>query len=1247
MIVRNAKNSRRTALAVVCVVVACLLMLGDGAQAAPENPTVKHGQASFEANGGQTTITAGNNAVIDYSSFNIGADESVRFIQPGERARVLNRIMQGGPSHIEGALTANGHVYLVNPAGIYFAGTAQIDVAGLHAAAGSMSVSDFVNGMDRFTDLNGEVVNAGDIRADSVSLIGREVTNTGTIDAGNILAMVAGNEVYLFEQGGRISVQVDGSNLGESGSAATGDNTTHGVTNDGSLRSGGQITLGAGDMYSLAIRNRGQITAAGGEVRILANDGNIQLAEGSGISVAGEGNADGGEIIVNAPEGITFFEAGSTIDVSGGTAGGDGGFAEVSGKLVDFHGNVKADGETPGTLLIDPFDLYIQAPDDGYVADGEILFNEPDNTTDVNVSPAALAALTGNIFIQAWNSIFVQEDVNLVNNNNVTLEALFNDIVFNARFLGAGDLTVQAGATGEIVFDVISAGPGDPVVATSGRQKYLSPVVLKQNTMLETAIGGGIEFQDTVRKDPAAAGAHLGLETSGVTFVGNVGGADDTTALSGLHIRGTANIGSKTGTGPDVTIRTMDEQEYYGNVNLYSHTHLIASDNSDGYVLFFGEIDSFRQAVALGQESNLLIDAGVGVLFDAFVSERTLVGSVWVNGETYMNGGRIITARDQIYNGPVYLQTDNLLISTRGDIRFLGPVGAMPSQTQPLAQQIDGGYFVAPGLIVHAEKVNPFFNPGQFDDPVADLRNGDVQFAGDVGGVMSEFNGEASVRVTSIEQQPRVGPLGYLYVFSAVNNDNPGVAGDLERGVITFGGNEIPANEITVNVLGDIRLNAGGNQVGSPRVWDHEIGYANDLTSVPTIATIASADGDIVFNAGDDFIMGGTPAGANKITSVGKLTINAGDTAVLGDLNAYISTVDPDDPVSISVNASGITTTYLLNRPANGVRMPDNSVIEDLGIDIVCQRMFEFIGTAEEFDPSRGGPPRFGTPVLDPDVTGVIEGKGWQILENINLTPADFLVPYFYSEGPLPSDPNAPLDAGRAIVLDLTIIQPTPPGDEPGGDILLGPLPWQDRIVREPLLGPDQRVAAGQALAMDTRDLTQGEFAEFNPGRQRYSDFVPALAGDDEQVRTVALNRVRRSNALQALEQYEAMFVSRETDPETGETRIVDRSEQLRQTLENAWDAYRSETGDAVGFAGWLAQSDEHADAREVVANLRTMLRQLGNVGLSGVEYDQVIRQVLSPVTPEGMTVEQFRSAITGSQPVAPTAERGELMPVG
>jgi filamentous hemagglutinin family protein len=1254
MISRKTKPTCRAALAVACVGLACLLMLGDAARAAPENPNVRHGQASFETAGNRTTITAGNNAVIDYTSFNIAADEAVRFMQPGERARVLNRVTNLRPTNIAGSLTANGHVYLVNPAGVYFAGGARIDVAGLHAAAGQMSISDFVNGIDRYTDLEGTVANAGNIRAGSAHLVGRQVSNTGTIEAGRVLALVAGEEVTLLEHGGHLSVRVDGSNLGTGSDSAAASNPDVGVDNNGTLRAGEQITLGAGDMYSLAIRNRGRITAAGGEVRVLANDGNIALADGSSISAAGAGDADGGEVIVNAPDGVTFFDEGATINVSGGPAGGDGGFAEVSGALVDFRGTVLTDGETPGTLLIDPWDLHIQAPDGGYVGDNQVLFNEPDTLTDVNVSPAALAALTGDILLQATNSLFVDEDVNLVNDNNVTLEAL-NDVVFNAKFLGVGGFEVTAG--NEIVFDIPGLGPGTPGVESAGQQKYTSPVVLEADTALKTALaGGGVEFQSTVQKDPAVGSAGLWLNTSGVTFARDVGGADDTTALTSLHVSNTANIGSKTGTGPDVTIRTTGFQEYEGNVNLYSNAHLISTDAVNGGVHFLAEIDNFREGVAFGEEANLWIESLEGVRFDAFVSERTLVGALWVEGPTYMNGGRIATARDQIYLGPTYLMTDSLCVSTRGDVRFLGPVGAYTPFLNGDQARVNTAIEIPdddpPGLVVHAEKLNPFFpEPGNIDelDPLGAARNGDVQFAGDIG-AGPEFNGvEATPLVDyaivqpSQPSQPSTGPLGYLYVFSAVNNANkPGdVTGDVERGVITFGGNDVPLPLITVNVTGDIRLNPGGDQTASPREWDHFNGYNNDIATIPTIATIASADGDVEFYTEDDFMT----APLNKITSVGKLTIYAMDDVTFGDLNAYISTVDPGDPLSIEVHAGDLIT--FLNRLDNGVREQDNSIIFDEGIDIVCQRKFYFGSTIMESSPGLG-PPRFGTPDTDPDVTGAITAEDWEIIENVPLTEADFGVPNALTGLPDAGSPypDYPWDAGKDTTLDLTIVQPPPPGDEVADDILLAPLPFEDRMVREPLLGPDQRAAASNALAMDTRDLTEDEFAAFNPGLQTYGDFVPVLAGGPGR-RPVALNRVRRADAIQSLGTYEALFLSQVTDPDTGETRMVDQSSRIRQTLGAAWNAYQQQGGEPSGFGQWLMEAEGREDARQAVQNLSVLLHQLGQIGLSPIEYEQVVQAVLQPVTPENLTVEQLRSLLTGQQPSAPTAEREQPMPVG
>ncbi len=147
----------------------------------PTGGSVVVGHATIATTPVQTTITADNNTVLRWGSFDVGAGQTVQFVQPGAEARVLNWIGGLTPSQINGSLLANGQVYLMNPAGVYFGRTSLVDVGRLYAVGGSLSKEDFLAGLNRFTGLTGEVNNAGSIRGEMVALIGRSVANTGTI----------------------------------------------------------------------------------------------------------------------------------------------------------------------------------------------------------------------------------------------------------------------------------------------------------------------------------------------------------------------------------------------------------------------------------------------------------------------------------------------------------------------------------------------------------------------------------------------------------------------------------------------------------------------------------------------------------------------------------------------------------------------------------------------------------------------------------------------------------------------------------------------------------------------------------------------------------------------------------------------------------------------------------------------------------------------------------------------------------
>lgn len=144
---RAANQPQARLCMVLCALVGAVIVHGLGSSAGAQEhikvADVARGQAQFETRGRETVIQASHNAIINYHQFNVPAQAAVRFVQPTARSRVLNRIRSNAPSHIDGALSANGIVYLVNPAGIYFGPNSVVNVGELFAAAGNITDADF------------------------------------------------------------------------------------------------------------------------------------------------------------------------------------------------------------------------------------------------------------------------------------------------------------------------------------------------------------------------------------------------------------------------------------------------------------------------------------------------------------------------------------------------------------------------------------------------------------------------------------------------------------------------------------------------------------------------------------------------------------------------------------------------------------------------------------------------------------------------------------------------------------------------------------------------------------------------------------------------------------------------------------------------------------------------------------------------------------------------------------------------
>src|SRR6185295_9006642 len=93
-----------------------------------------------------------NRAIYNFTTFSIGSGYSVLVNQPSASSVGLANVTGNTPSEIFGRLSANGHFYLSNAAGVYIRPGASIDVGGLVATTLSMSNADFYAGNNVWTN---------------------------------------------------------------------------------------------------------------------------------------------------------------------------------------------------------------------------------------------------------------------------------------------------------------------------------------------------------------------------------------------------------------------------------------------------------------------------------------------------------------------------------------------------------------------------------------------------------------------------------------------------------------------------------------------------------------------------------------------------------------------------------------------------------------------------------------------------------------------------------------------------------------------------------------------------------------------------------------------------------------------------------------------------------------------------------------------------------------------------------------
>ncbi|AFJ01677.1 Filamentous hemagglutinin [Methylophaga frappieri] len=367
----------------------------------PTNGVVVSGQVAIEQQANVMNVTqSSNKAAVNWQSFDVGKNNTVNFVQPSATSAILNRVIGSDVSSIQGAINANGQVFLINPNGILFTPSAQVNVGALVASTLNISNEDFNSGNYVFAgDSSSAIINQGNIQtADGgyVAFIAAKIENIGNITANNGEVLMGAGAKVTLDMGGPVKLEVEQGAIDSL------------IANGGAIQAdGGMVYLSAkaaGDLASSVINHTGIVEASslssvGGEI-ILEGD-NISLAAGSELNATGatgggdilvggdwQGTGDmrqavsvdmaatasidasatqygdGGKVVlwsdVANAESVTSVSG--DITASAGAEGGNGGKVETSGYLLKTSGvslDLTAEKGSGGLWLLDPTNITI------------------------------------------------------------------------------------------------------------------------------------------------------------------------------------------------------------------------------------------------------------------------------------------------------------------------------------------------------------------------------------------------------------------------------------------------------------------------------------------------------------------------------------------------------------------------------------------------------------------------------------------------------------------------------------------------------------------------------------------------------------------------------------------------------------------------------------------------------------------------------------------------------------------------
>ncbi len=450
---RRGKGGRSKAVVAAGVSLLGLLCQAP-AFALPNGATVVAGNASLHtsADGKHMNIDQQSGKLItNWNEFSVSGDERVSFHQPGQDSIALNRVIGTHGSDIQGRIDANGKVFLVNPNGVVFGKSAQVNVGGLVASSQNIADKDFLDGNYRFAGSSSAgVSNAGLLvtrEGGSVALLGAQVSNSGVIRA-------------------------------QMGSVALGAGKDFSVNFDGNGLLNLQVNSGAVDAL---VHNGGVLKADGGQVLMTAKSANGLLktvVSNLGVIEARTLQNKAGKIMLDGGDSGTVQVAGRQ-DASALNGQGNGGIVENRGAKIEVQlaaqVDTRANRGATGTWKIRSNEVVVADTDtlgknpvgnNSIIGAGNIVNNVIGNSDNNTISLAGSGSVTnsqigngnGNNISASGAGNITNSQIGNGNNNNVSLTGSAN--IINSQIGNGSGNNINLSGTGSIIGSQIGNNNG-------------------------------------------------------------------------------------------------------------------------------------------------------------------------------------------------------------------------------------------------------------------------------------------------------------------------------------------------------------------------------------------------------------------------------------------------------------------------------------------------------------------------------------------------------------------------------------------------------------------------------------------------------------------------------------------------------------------------------------------------------------------------------------------------------------------